>query len=77
MHQFNASQIKQNFQQSAEFIIISDIDDILFPKLGGNYLEEFRRLASSYPLAAGFSYNRYNTEIISSNSKLYNIYNTF
>ncbi|KAI6200510.1 protein of unknown function DUF23 domain-containing protein [Aphelenchoides besseyi] len=57
-----------NYKQSAEFIIISDIDDILFPKLGSTYLEEFRRLSSTFPYSAGFSYSRYNTEIESSRS---------
>ncbi|CAD5219016.1 unnamed protein product [Bursaphelenchus okinawaensis] len=57
-----------NYKQAAEFIIISDIDDILFPKLGETYLEEFRRLAVTFPLGAGFSYSRYNTELIASKS---------
>ncbi|KAI6239639.1 protein of unknown function DUF23 domain-containing protein [Aphelenchoides fujianensis] len=41
------------YKQAAEFVIISDIDDILFPKIGTTYLDEFRRL-------------RYNTEVVAS-----------
>ena len=66
-------------------MIVSDIDDVLIPRLGETfigppliivlplcivitilyaYLDEFRILASRYPSsAAGFSYNRYNTEV--------------
>lgn len=54
------------YKQAAEFIIISDIDDILFPKLGTDYLSEFRRLSNSLPYASSFNYNRYNTEVVSS-----------
>lgn len=47
-------------------MIISDIDDILFPKLGRTYVQEFTQLSTQYPFAAGFTYNRYNTELITS-----------
>ncbi|KAI1726192.1 glycosyltransferase family 92 domain-containing protein [Ditylenchus destructor] len=56
-----------NYREAAEFVIISDIDDVLFPRLGKTFLDEFRILSSQFPAAAGFSYNRYNTELITSN----------
>ncbi|KAH7693924.1 Protein F13G3.3 b, partial [Aphelenchoides avenae] len=48
--------------QAAEFIIITDLDDFLFPSDGHWYIRQFRHLASKYPEAAGFSYNRYNAK---------------
>uniref|UniRef100_A0A914PUX1 Glycosyltransferase family 92 protein n=1 Tax=Panagrolaimus davidi TaxID=227884 RepID=A0A914PUX1_9BILA len=54
------------YRESADFIIISDIDDILFPQLGKKYIQEFRSLAYQNPFAAGFSYNRYNIEVATS-----------
>uniref|UniRef100_A0A914YLF7 Glycosyltransferase family 92 protein n=1 Tax=Panagrolaimus superbus TaxID=310955 RepID=A0A914YLF7_9BILA len=46
------------YREAAEFIIVADIDDILFPQLGKRYLDEFRHLSLQYPFAAGFTYNR-------------------
>uniref|UniRef100_A0AC35F467 Glycosyltransferase family 92 protein n=1 Tax=Panagrolaimus sp. PS1159 TaxID=55785 RepID=A0AC35F467_9BILA len=54
------------YREAADFIIISDIDDILFPQLGKKYIQEFRSLAYQNPFAAGFSYNRYNIEVATS-----------
>uniref|UniRef100_A0A914I5S8 Glycosyltransferase family 92 protein n=1 Tax=Globodera rostochiensis TaxID=31243 RepID=A0A914I5S8_GLORO len=48
------------------FLIVSDLDDVLIPKLGRTFLEEFRWLSAKMPYAAGFSYNRYNTELVTS-----------
>lgn len=53
------------YRESAEFIIVSDIDDVLIPKLGKTYIDEFRFLYERSPLAAGFIYNRYNTQFYS------------
>ncbi|KAL3087135.1 hypothetical protein niasHS_005374 [Heterodera schachtii] len=49
-----------------KFLIVSDLDDVLIPKLGQTFLEEFRFLSAKVPYAAGFSYNRYNTELVTS-----------
>ncbi|KAH7721653.1 Protein F13G3.3 b [Aphelenchoides avenae] len=54
------------YKQAAEFIIVADIDDILFPRLGSKYIGEFRRLAARAPTAASFSYNRYNADFVTS-----------
>ncbi|KAK0397890.1 hypothetical protein QR680_002322 [Steinernema hermaphroditum] len=51
------------YKDAAKFIIISDIDDVLFPRIGETYIEEFMKLSSDYPNAAGFTYNRYNAEV--------------
>uniref|UniRef100_A0A914ZH85 Glycosyltransferase family 92 protein n=1 Tax=Panagrolaimus superbus TaxID=310955 RepID=A0A914ZH85_9BILA len=58
------------YREAAEFIIVADIDDILFPRIGKNYIQEFRSLALQYPFAAGFTYNRYNTEVVASKSPM-------
>ena len=70
------------FLEAADFVLVSDLDDVLIPKLGTNFLEEFQALLRIYPAAAGFQfifclyknnfisffrrYNRYNTELITS-----------
>uniref|UniRef100_A0A914E6I0 Glycosyltransferase family 92 protein n=1 Tax=Acrobeloides nanus TaxID=290746 RepID=A0A914E6I0_9BILA len=51
------------YREAADFIIVGDIDDILFPRLAKSYFEEFQLLTISNPYAVGFIYNRYNTEI--------------
>lgn len=43
------------------------MDDIIIPRMGKSLLEEFAILFNKFPNAAGFNYNRYNTEIIASN----------
>ncbi|KAL7078785.1 hypothetical protein ACQ4LE_002187 [Meloidogyne hapla] len=56
------------YKEAAEFIIISDLDDVLIPRLGdGTFLDEFRHLSVELPNSAGFYYNRYNTHLITSN----------
>lgn len=35
-------------------------------QLGRTFLEEFRFLSAAFPNAAGFKYNRYNTELFTS-----------
>ncbi|KAH7714656.1 Protein F13G3.3 b [Aphelenchoides avenae] len=49
-------------KDSAEFIMFSDADDMLFAKAGRTYLDEFRRLSARQPLAAGFLYQRFNAD---------------
>lgn len=39
------------------------MDDILLPRLGRTYFDEFRTLSALNPNAAGFIYNRYNTQL--------------
>uniref|UniRef100_A0A1I7YA83 Glycosyltransferase family 92 protein n=1 Tax=Steinernema glaseri TaxID=37863 RepID=A0A1I7YA83_9BILA len=51
------------YKDAAKFIITSDIDDVLFPRLGETYIEEFMKLSRDNPFAAGFLYNRYKTEV--------------
>uniref|UniRef100_A0A915NKY2 Glycosyltransferase family 92 protein n=1 Tax=Meloidogyne floridensis TaxID=298350 RepID=A0A915NKY2_9BILA len=56
------------FLEAAEFIIISDLDDVLIPRMGDRtFLGEFRHLSAQLPNSAGFYYNRYNTHLITSN----------
>uniref|UniRef100_A0A7E4UPW6 Glycosyltransferase family 92 protein n=1 Tax=Panagrellus redivivus TaxID=6233 RepID=A0A7E4UPW6_PANRE len=47
--------------ESAEFIIISDIDDVLIPRHHKNYLDEFHELNVQYPWASALRYYRFNT----------------
>lgn len=47
------------FQNAAKFIIFTDVGDILLPRMGTTYMEEFMKLATLYPLAAAYSYNRF------------------
>lgn len=42
---------------------MSDVDDLLLPRLGRTYYDEFRAFSALYPSAAGFVYNRYNTQL--------------
>ncbi|KAI1714812.1 glycosyltransferase family 92 domain-containing protein [Ditylenchus destructor] len=51
------------YREAAEFIIFGDVDDVLLPKLGTTYMDEFRLLSSTHPTAAGFTYSRYNTQL--------------
>uniref|UniRef100_A0A7E4VSZ3 Glycosyltransferase family 92 protein n=1 Tax=Panagrellus redivivus TaxID=6233 RepID=A0A7E4VSZ3_PANRE len=50
------------YREAAEFIIISDIDDVLIPR-HGSYLHELHSLVNQYPSAAAFTFGRYNTAI--------------
>jgi hypothetical protein len=40
--------------EATEFIIVSDLDDVLIPRLGTTFVEEFRFLSVKHPTAAGF-----------------------
>uniref|UniRef100_A0A914GTN3 Glycosyltransferase family 92 protein n=1 Tax=Globodera rostochiensis TaxID=31243 RepID=A0A914GTN3_GLORO len=51
------------YREATMFIIVGDLDDVLIPRLGSRYIDEFRLLSSVYPNAAGFTYNRFNTEL--------------
>ncbi|KAL3103288.1 hypothetical protein niasHS_002474 [Heterodera schachtii] len=51
------------YREATTFIIIGDLDDVLIPRLGERYIDEFRLLSSVYSNAAGFTYNRFNTEL--------------
>uniref|UniRef100_A0A0K0EG59 Glycosyltransferase family 92 protein n=2 Tax=Strongyloides stercoralis TaxID=6248 RepID=A0A0K0EG59_STRER len=51
------------YKNAAEFIMVGDIDDVLFPRMGSNYYDEFTYFSKIYPSAAGFIYDRYNTEV--------------
>uniref|UniRef100_A0A0N5BUE0 Glycosyltransferase family 92 protein n=1 Tax=Strongyloides papillosus TaxID=174720 RepID=A0A0N5BUE0_STREA len=51
------------YKNAADFIMIGDIDDVLFPRMGRSYFEEFTYFSKIYPSAAGFIYDRYNTEV--------------
>ncbi|KAH7718849.1 Protein F59C6.8 [Aphelenchoides avenae] len=54
------------FKSSADFIMFGDTDDILFPRMGGTYLEELRHFSSMYPSAGAFLYPRFNANFLSS-----------
>uniref|UniRef100_A0A914P5N6 Glycosyltransferase family 92 protein n=1 Tax=Panagrolaimus davidi TaxID=227884 RepID=A0A914P5N6_9BILA len=45
------------YRESADFIIIADIDEILFPK-ENNYFQEFSKWSNLHPTASAFSYLR-------------------
>uniref|UniRef100_A0A914P1S5 Glycosyltransferase family 92 protein n=1 Tax=Panagrolaimus davidi TaxID=227884 RepID=A0A914P1S5_9BILA len=45
------------FRESSEFIIIADVDDILFPK-HETFFDEFLHLRHKHPTAVGFMYHR-------------------
>uniref|UniRef100_A0A7E4VR58 Glycosyltransferase family 92 protein n=1 Tax=Panagrellus redivivus TaxID=6233 RepID=A0A7E4VR58_PANRE len=49
------------YRESAEFILISDIDDVLIPRHHEHYLDELHMLLAQHPMASGFSYVRFNT----------------
>ncbi|KHN78417.1 UPF0392 protein F59C6.8 [Toxocara canis] len=51
-----------NYKDSAAFIIIADIDDILFPQIAPTYFEEFQILRQRTK-AAAFIYERFITDI--------------
>jgi hypothetical protein len=51
-------------KEVARYIIVADIDDVLIPKIGPTYSEEFNRLfAEQDQIVAGLSYMRYEAVI--------------
>lgn len=48
--------------------MFSDVDEILFPRLGRTYLEEFRFLSRSHANAGSFLCPRYHTTFTASKS---------
>ncbi|PIO58613.1 hypothetical protein TELCIR_19947, partial [Teladorsagia circumcincta] len=51
--------------ESAKYIIFPDTDDVIIPRLGRTYLEEFDRIFLMYPEAAVIAYNMTQSGIIS------------
>ncbi|KAH7718831.1 Protein F59C6.8, partial [Aphelenchoides avenae] len=47
------------YKDAAEFIMFGDTDDVLYPRKGRTYLEEFRLLSRMFPAAGAFLYPRY------------------
>ncbi|KAK6729138.1 hypothetical protein RB195_006280 [Necator americanus] len=45
------------YKESAKFIIFPDTDDIIIPRLGRTYFEEFQKVFRMYPDAAAIAYN--------------------
>ncbi|RCN38627.1 hypothetical protein ANCCAN_15447 [Ancylostoma caninum] len=54
------------YKESAKFIIFPDTDDIIIPRLGRTYLEEFQKVFLMYPDAAAVAYNMSQSVITSS-----------
>lgn len=51
------------FKDSAEFILISDWDDVLVPNSHNNYGDEFEWLREMHPQAAAFIFQRPQTTL--------------
>ncbi|CAI4221236.1 unnamed protein product [Auanema sp. JU1783] len=51
------------YKESADFISFMDLDDILIPRLGSNYFEEFTSLFNSAPYASFIHYVKENVEV--------------
>lgn len=51
---------------AAEFIIISDIDELLFPRDGLKLPKYFGGLLAKAPLSSNFQFRRFNSEFNSS-----------
>uniref|UniRef100_A0AC34FST7 Glycosyltransferase family 92 protein n=1 Tax=Panagrolaimus sp. ES5 TaxID=591445 RepID=A0AC34FST7_9BILA len=45
------------YRESSDFVIIADVDDILFPK-SGSYFKDFSAWSKLHPSAAAFMYDR-------------------
>ncbi|KAH7719526.1 Protein F59C6.8 [Aphelenchoides avenae] len=54
------------YKMAAEFVIISDIDELLFPTDGFKLPEYFAALLAKAPLSSSFQYRRFNSEFNSS-----------
>ncbi|VDO70490.1 unnamed protein product [Haemonchus placei] len=58
------------YKESAKFIIFPDTDDVIIPRLGRTYLEEFNRIFLMYPDAAAIAYNMTQSGIVSTTAPL-------
>uniref|UniRef100_A0A915EG04 Glycosyltransferase family 92 protein n=1 Tax=Ditylenchus dipsaci TaxID=166011 RepID=A0A915EG04_9BILA len=47
------------YKEAAQFLIISDLDDLLIPQLGNTMIEELNILNLKYPKAGAFFYSRF------------------
>ncbi|KAH7707512.1 Protein F59C6.8 [Aphelenchoides avenae] len=56
------------YKEAADFIFFSDFDEVIFPKLGQTFREEFERLWQMVPAACAFTYQRYNSVFSSDQS---------
>uniref|UniRef100_A0A7E4ZYZ5 Glycosyltransferase family 92 protein n=1 Tax=Panagrellus redivivus TaxID=6233 RepID=A0A7E4ZYZ5_PANRE len=56
------------YRESADFIIIADIDDVLVPQLKYQYIDEFKALQRLSSIAAGFAYPRLNVVLQAASS---------
>uniref|UniRef100_A0AC35GNH1 Glycosyltransferase family 92 protein n=1 Tax=Panagrolaimus sp. PS1159 TaxID=55785 RepID=A0AC35GNH1_9BILA len=62
------------YREAAEFIIISDVDDFLFPRQGSDIYTELEIMARTKPKMASFFYPRFESEIIAAKTfKNFNI----
>uniref|UniRef100_A0AC34FQK0 Glycosyltransferase family 92 protein n=1 Tax=Panagrolaimus sp. ES5 TaxID=591445 RepID=A0AC34FQK0_9BILA len=52
------------YREAAEFIIVSDVDDFLYPRQGSNIYTELQNMARSRPKIASFFYPRFESEIV-------------
>uniref|UniRef100_A0A7E4ZVZ0 Glycosyltransferase family 92 protein n=1 Tax=Panagrellus redivivus TaxID=6233 RepID=A0A7E4ZVZ0_PANRE len=53
------------YRDAADFIIVSDIDDLLFPRYGPTLHSEFSQLTHNLPGVASFFYPRFDAEVLS------------
>lgn len=53
------------YKESAKYIVFPDTDDVIIPRLGRTYFEEFERVFLLYPDAAAVAYNMSQSAIIS------------
>ncbi|WKX90349.1 hypothetical protein Q1695_009300 [Nippostrongylus brasiliensis] len=56
------------YKESAKFIIFPDTDDVIIPRLGRTYLEEFEKVFNVYPDAAVIAYNMSQSAITTTTS---------
>lgn len=52
------------YREAADFIIVSDVDDFLFPRQGSDIFTELEIMARTRPEMASFFYPRFESEII-------------
>ncbi|VDN19411.1 unnamed protein product [Cylicostephanus goldi] len=58
------------YKESANYVSFVDLDDVLIPRLAGNYLDEFAHLFNSMPNVAYIHYAKENFERVSETGKL-------